>query len=796
MAALLGSVLAVAQPVWAQQAGDIVPGRYIVTFDGNTSPGAAAADLSQAHGFQVRHVYSRALNGMAIQFPAGAAEAGILTALRRDPRVQSIGADRYVAAIDIVTDGLNRIHGGAYNAGVPSTGAGVTVAVFDTGLDFTHADLNDNILTGLSVNCTIGGCPSGGQDDNGHGTFVGGIIAAEDNGQDIVGVAPAAKLIAVKVLDAGGSGTFSGVIAGVDYVTGLGSGVVQVGNMSLGAYCSVCTDNSTDPTVVAFHAAVDNLVAAGITLVVAAGNDYADAAYDIPASFDSVVTVSAMADWDGVPGGNGGAILFGGGIGWQYDDTFAKFSNYGADIDVIAPGFLVTSLRLGGGTGGGSGTSFSSPYTAGVAAAYIGAGGSSVPADVRNALIQSGECRENAGGTLFKDNGGCAEIWPNDPDGIAEPMVRADTLFDTPPPPPVNDVAVNSVAVDSTPIIDGVLNSVSVNVANIGDEGTGDFSVSLTDNGTLVETRNGVTLAAGASTTLVFDWMPSGAGEHVLTASHNVADEDNSNDSKTTTVTVPVDPTDVAVLSVSAPATVNKRDIVDVTVDIGNGGTTDETVTATLTDTGGSAAGSVSGPQTFTILAGTQVTLSFTWDTTGASEDSHTLTASHGLADDDNTNDSASTTVTVAPTSETHDVAVGSVSAPSKMKPGDSTVVSVLVENLSSVTETIQLTLTTTGGTLTNTDGSTPGGTRTVGPLSPFGSTTMTFIWDTTGAAKGTHTLTATVSHDDADGSTDENTSNNTGSATTFVGNGKSGGGGSDGGKGGGKPCNAKKETC
>ena len=783
IAALLGSVLAVAQPVWAQQAGDIVPGRYIVTFDSNTSPGAAAADLSQAHGFQLRHVYSRALNGMAIQFPAGAAEAGILTALRRDPRVQSIGADLYVAAIDIVTDGLNRIHGGTYNAGVPSTGAGVTVAVFDTGLDFTHADLNDNILTGLSVNCTISGCPSGGQDDNGHGTFVGGIIAAEDNGQDIVGVAPAAKLIAVKVLDAGGSGTFSGVIAGVDYVTGLGSGVVQVGNMSLGAYCDVCTDNSTNPTVIAFHAAIDNLVAAGITLVVAAGNDGADATYDIPASFDSVVTVSAMIDWDGLPGG----------LASSNDDTFVSFSNFGADIDIIAPGVWVTSLNLGGGTRSGSGTSFSAPYTAGVAAAYIGAGGSSVPADVRNALIQSGECHENAGGTLYQDNGGCAEVWPGDPDGIAEPMVRADTVFDAPPPPAVFDVAINSVAVDATPIIDGVLNSVSVNVANIGDEGTGDFSVSLTDNGTLVETRNGVTLAAGASTTLGFAWMPSGAGDHELTASHNVADEVAANDSKTTTVTVPANPTDVAVLSVSAPATVNKRDIVDVTVDIGNGGITDETVTVTLADTGGTAAGSVSGPRTFTILAQTQVTLTFTWDTTNASEDAHTLTASHGLADDDDTNDSASTTVTVAPTPETHDVAVVSVSAPSKMKPGSSTVVYVLVENRSSVTETILLTLTTTGGTLTNTDGSTPGGTRSVGPLSPFGSTTMTFLWDTTGATKGTHTLTATVTHDGTDGSTDENLSNNTGSATTFVGNGKGGGGG---GKAGGKPCNAKKETC
>ncbi len=307
MAALLGSILVVAQPASAQQAGDIVPGSYIVIFDSNTSPGAAAADLGRFHGFQVRHVYSRALNGMAIQFPAGAAEAGILTALRRDPRVLSIGADLYAVAIaaDIVTDGLSRIHGGAYSPGVPHTGAGVTVAVFDSGLDFDHLDLDANILVGLSRNCLGGGgCVCGGQDDNGHGTFVGGIIAAEaGNNRDIVGVASGAKLIAVKVLDENGSGPFTDIIAGLQYIQGLNedqdlTNDVQVANMSLGLFCSVCTDDSTHPTVIAFHTAVDALVNAGITLVVAAGNDNADAANDIPASFDSVVTVSALADWD------------------------------------------------------------------------------------------------------------------------------------------------------------------------------------------------------------------------------------------------------------------------------------------------------------------------------------------------------------------------------------------------------------------------------------------------------------------------------------------------------------------
>ncbi len=399
MAALLGSVLVVAQPASAQQAGDIVPGRYIVIFDSGTSPGAAAANLGRAHGFQVRHVYSRALNGMAIQFPAGAAEAGILTALRRDPRVLSIGADLYAVAVaDTVTDGLSRVHGGGYTAGVPNTGAGVTVAVFDSGLDFNHADLDDNIIDGLSVNC-LGqdppGCVPGGQDDNGHGTFVGGIIAAEDNGQHIVGVAPAAKLIAVKVLDSGGSGPFTDIIAGLEYVIGLGPSVVQVANMSLGLFCSVCTDDSTNTTVIAFHTAVDALVDAGITLVVAAGNNGADAANYIPGSFDSVVTVSAMVDWDGEPGGNGGTFVVTT-MGRVADDTFVKFSNFGADVDIIAPGLFVTSLILNGTTGSSSGTSFSAPYVAGAAALFVSdymadnGGTPPSPATVRLALIETG----------------------------------------------------------------------------------------------------------------------------------------------------------------------------------------------------------------------------------------------------------------------------------------------------------------------------------------------------------------------------------------------------------------------
>ena len=663
-AALLGSVLAVAQPASAQQAGDIVPGRYIVIFDSNTSPGAAAADLGRAHGFQVRHVYSRALNGMAIQFPAGAAEAGILTALRRDPRVLSIGADLYAVAVaEIVTDGLNRVHGGNYSPGDPNTGAGVTVAVFDSGLDFNHEDLDDNILTDLSVNCLDHldqdppGCVPGGQDDDGHGTFVGGIIAAEDNDRDIVGVAPGAKLIAVKVLDANGSGPFTDIIAGLEYVIGLGSGAVQVANMSLGLYCSVCTDNSTNTTVIAFHSAVDALVAAGITLVVAAGNDGMDVANYIPGSFDSVVTVSAMVDWDGQPDGDGGTFVVTT-MGRVADDTFVKFSNYGADVDIIAPGLFVTSLIWGGTTGSGSGTSFSAPYVAGAAALFVSDymannnGAKPSPATVQLALIETGECHEGAGNTFYGDNGGCAEIWPKDKDDIAEPLVRADNVLTTfEPDEPVHDVAV-SVSANPASVEDGSTTIISVTVTNIGNQDeTVDVTVVDTSNSnaSVGSDTTGI-LAPGGFETLNFDWIAAGVGDHIMeaTASPVAGETSTADNTKTTTVTVQSPSTDVAVLSVSAPATVTQGDIVDVMVHVSNVGTTHESVTVTLTDSGGAVVGTVGGQQAFIILAGDQVTRTFTWDTTSASTDTHTLTASHDLTDDDDSNDSAFTMSTVS----------------------------------------------------------------------------------------------------------------------------------------------------
>lgn len=625
----------------AGKPGEIAPGRFFVRFrDSVQVPGAVAAELSQRHGFQVGHVYQYTLKGMAIRV-SPEAERGVLNALSRDPRVESVGHDRYIGLFaQTVPKGVNRINAepgmGANN------GNSIRVAIFDTGLDFNHFDLAANINFDLSADCEffpgLGFCFAGGgfgQDDHWHGTFVGGVVAALNDGTDVIGVAPVAQLIAVKVLDFNGSGFFTDITAGVDYVASLNlnpSTRVHVANMSLGARCSVCTDNSSDATIRAFHDSVRALVNSGTTLVVSAGNDGANAFDTVPASFDEVITVSAISDSDGQPGGLGPSQQLTG-FPPMPDDSFALFSNFGPDVDVTGPGVLELSLNaswLGGGTRISSGTSFSSPHAAGVAALFyrhrIDSGqGLPTPGLVRQALIETGECHEGAGG-VFHGTVGCSEAWPGDPDGLKEPMVRADNIDNFGVPPVVNDVAVTSVSAPS-PVFVGDAQTVLVGVANQGTQSE-NFTVGLSDSlAASIGAAQNVSLGAGASTTLSFSWTPTVAGSHVLTAtaSQVTGESDTADNTKSATSTVQNPVHDVAVTGVTAPASVTQGQSAAVSVGVANQGTFAETFSVSLSATGGSVSGS---PQNVTLAAGASTTVNFTWDTTGASIGSHTLTAS------------------------------------------------------------------------------------------------------------------------------------------------------------------------
>ncbi|MDO8609377.1 MAG: S8 family serine peptidase, partial [bacterium] len=304
--------------VQAQGKPGVIPNNFIVVLKDNAgNPQDVANEMAQTHGLSVEHVYSTALKGFSAIIPQARFDK-----VKGDARVQFISEDRVVEAFAQTSPtGVNRI-----NAPVNSNkGTGIGVAVIDTGIDLTHPDLQANIVANYS--CIRG--KKTGNDDNGHGSHVAGTIAALSNTIGVVGVAPEAKLIAVKVLNSQGSGTWSSVICGIDWVTAKAAIYnIKVANMSLGGGGSSdnnCGNTNND----ALHKAICNSTNAGVTYAVAAGNSNADASTFVPAAYnDTVITVSALADSDGQSGGLGSSTSYGA------DDTFASFSNYGSVVDL------------------------------------------------------------------------------------------------------------------------------------------------------------------------------------------------------------------------------------------------------------------------------------------------------------------------------------------------------------------------------------------------------------------------------------------------------------------------------
>jgi len=359
------------------------------------APDAVAAQQGRSRAFVVGHVYRAALKGYSAVMTAADAQA-----LRADPRVASITPDRPVH-IDQQTlpTGIDRIDG-ELSSTVSGNGSGsvdVDVAVIDTGIDLTHPELN--VVGG--INCSTG---NSFNDGNGHGSHVAGTIAARDNDIGVVGVAPGARLWAVRVLNNQGSGSFADVICGIDWVTAHAS-TIEVANMSLSGSGS---DSTCGSNVDPMHEAICRSVAAGVTYAVAAGNLHVDAATRVPAAYDEVMTISALADFDGKPGGRAAPTCRA-----DEDDTFANFSDFGADIDLIAPGVCILSTWKGGGYNTISGTSMATPHAAGAAALYKSTHPSATPAQVKSAL--------QAAGTANWNNA-------DDPDGVKEKLVNVSSF--------------------------------------------------------------------------------------------------------------------------------------------------------------------------------------------------------------------------------------------------------------------------------------------------------------------------------------------------------------------------------
>jgi len=314
---------------------------------------SAANSLALAYGLTTTNVYSSAFKGMAAVVPPAR-----LAALRRDPRVASIEPNQvWSIAAQTVPTGIGRIFATSNPNltinGVDDRRIDVDVAVIDTGVDFDHPDLN----VYRRVDCTSWNpfqrrCTSGGDDGNGHGTHVAGTIAALDNSIGVVGVAPGARIWAVKVLSNSGSGYTNWILAGIDYVTA-NAASIEVANMSLGCECTSSAQTN----------AITSSIAAGVVYAVAAGNSDKNASTFNPANHPDVITVSALSDFNGLPGGGAASTCR-----VDQDDTLADFSNWGSLVEIAAPGVCIYSTWFGGGYNTISGTSMASPHAAGAAA--------------------------------------------------------------------------------------------------------------------------------------------------------------------------------------------------------------------------------------------------------------------------------------------------------------------------------------------------------------------------------------------------------------------------------------------
>lgn len=333
---------------------EIIPGQYIVVFKDGFTKDLNQEQQAQAAGSMIQSVaneyqisneamkgrYQYSISGFAAELSDAQ-----LQNLRNDSRVDYIEKDRIVIFAPPCgtpnggsCDGGGGSDGQTTPYGITRVGGGVsssgTAWVIDTGIDLDHPDLNVDVSRSRTF-VTTGKDSKSADDGNGHGSHVAGTIGALDNNTGVIGVAAGATLVAVKVLDSRGSGSYSAVINGVDYVAANGSSG-DVANMSLGGPVSQALDD-----------AVKNAASTGVKFALAAGNESDDANNHSPARANgpNIYTVSAIDE----------------------ADVFASFSNYGnPPIDYAAPGVGILSTWKNGGTNTISGTSMASPHVAGL----------------------------------------------------------------------------------------------------------------------------------------------------------------------------------------------------------------------------------------------------------------------------------------------------------------------------------------------------------------------------------------------------------------------------------------------
>jgi len=353
------------QATHAMPEGKPLANRYIVIFKpGVANPAQEADNLMRGQGGQIHFRYTHAVKGFAATIPEAA-----LNGIQNHPNVESVEQDMSVqlnqtsSPQNQVTWGLDRVDQRTRPLDTQYffnyTGSGVTAFVIDTGIRADHVEFIGRVQTGYTAIAD----GNGTNDCNGHGTHVSGTI-----GGTTWGIAKGVKLTPVRVLDCTGSGSLSGVVAGLDWVAG-STIRPAVANLSLG-----CSKSST------VNAAVAGAYNQGVTMVVAAGNSSADACLYSPASEPTAITVGATTA----------------------SDTRASYSNYGTCVDVFAPGSSITSAWNTSTTATNtiSGTSMASPHVAGVAALALNANPQATPAAVTQFLLSNATLSQLAASSL------------------------------------------------------------------------------------------------------------------------------------------------------------------------------------------------------------------------------------------------------------------------------------------------------------------------------------------------------------------------------------------------------------
>ncbi|MGH2477050.1 MAG: S8 family serine peptidase, partial [Candidatus Limnocylindrales bacterium] len=460
------------EPATDAQGRPIAAGRYIVVLGPTADTAAVTTKHRQRDGIRADRTFTRAIRGFTARLDAAQRRA-----LAADPSIVAIVSDEVIElAGQVNPTGISRV--GARQSAVADIDnvderVDADVAIVDTGVAL-HSDLN--VVGG--VNCSTSD-RSAWTDDNGHGTHVAGTVAAKDNTFGVVGVAPGARIWAVRILNADGYGLLSWYICGLDWIlaqkdpSDSTQPLIEAVNMSVaksGGDDQNCGFSNSD----VLHRGICRLYSAGITVVAAAANESLSASNFVPAAYNEVITTSALADTDGVPGGRGGNLCYSWGT-YDKDDTFADFSNYGSDIDIIAPGKCIWST-LPGGYGYSSGTSMAAPAVTGAVALYKASRPDATPAEVRESLRYLG-------------NFGWATS--TDPDNFHEPLLDVSR---------VSNLGTFSIA---TP-------SAVVDIPSRG--GTATVSVNVVRNATFFErVRLGLTgLPAGWSASLgtssLFGW--------------------------------------------------------------------------------------------------------------------------------------------------------------------------------------------------------------------------------------------------------------------------------------------------